>query len=133
MPRYLYIVWNERFDTGVPILDEQHHGMVATINSLFYFIQEGWGLASLKPTLDLMQRYATFHAKTEEGVLSKINFDGLGQHQELHRQFMANTANRLADTINQQDPDVLLKYLRQWWLAHLEVHHSTYDPALQHL
>ena len=53
----LYIVWKDEFNLDIPILDEQHHAIVATINSLYFFIQEGWGLAALTPTLKIIKTY----------------------------------------------------------------------------
>ena len=40
MGNLLYIVWNEKNNIGVPIIDEQHRGIVIAINSLYYFINE---------------------------------------------------------------------------------------------
>lgn len=40
----LYITWKPEHALGIPILDEQHRAVVATINSLFYFMQQDRGL-----------------------------------------------------------------------------------------
>ena len=61
----LYIVWNDINKLGIPIIDEQHRGIVATINSFHYFIQEGHGLEALKPTLNILEQYTCIHFKTE--------------------------------------------------------------------
>ena len=50
----LYIVWNKKQTISVPILDDQHHAIVAAINSLYFFINQGWGLSALSPTLKVI-------------------------------------------------------------------------------
>ena len=35
----LYITWKNEDELGIPIIDEQHRGVVTAINSLFYFMQ----------------------------------------------------------------------------------------------
>lgn len=83
MMNVLYIVWKPHDDIGVPIIDEQNRAIVATINSLYYFIQEGWGLSALAPTLNIIKSYSSFHFKTEEGILAKAGYP------ELHKHIMA--------------------------------------------
>ena len=85
MNRPLYIVWNKTQMVHVPIIDEQHHAMVAAINSLYFFINQGWGLSALHPTLKIIKASVGFHLKTEEGMLEKLgaNYKVLLKHSEL--------------------------------------------------
>jgi len=68
----LNIVWNKKQTISVPILDDQHHAIVAAINSLYFFINQGWGLSALSPTLKVIKSNVVFHLKTEEGILEKL-------------------------------------------------------------
>ena len=53
----LYIVWQDKFVQDEPIIDEQHRGAIAIINSLHYFIQQGYGLKDLMPTVNVLKSY----------------------------------------------------------------------------
>jgi len=108
MNTVLYIVWNEKQSISIPILDEQHHAVVATINTLYFFINQGWGLSALLPTLKMVKSSVGFHLKTEEGILEK-----LGASETL-----------LA-------PMILLKFLKSWWITHHEVEHMAYEVILR--
>lgn len=63
MKEPLYIVWNQKQSINVPILDEQHHAIVAAINSLYFFINQGWGLSALTPTLKIIKTKYWFSFK----------------------------------------------------------------------
>jgi hemerythrin len=87
MVRALYIVWRDESNVEIPIIDEQHRGLVAAINSLYFFIQEGWGVEALKPTLSIIKSYSGFHSKTEEGILAKVEYPELQEHVESQKKF----------------------------------------------
>ena len=122
----LYIVWNEEHNLGVSIIDEQHHAIVATINSLYYFIQEGWGLAALNPTLKIIKTYTAFHAKTEEGMLQKLKYPSLIKHINCQKQFEKLVDEASYEAQLNRDPHILLKFLRNWWVSHLTQEHQEY-------
>ncbi len=122
MIKPLYIVWNDSFLVHNPIIDEQHHALVASINSLYFFIQEGWGLAALEPTLKIVRSYASFHAKTEEGLLAKTDCDSLDEHVHKEKMFEIELDRATKESIEFRDPNVMLTFLRKWWMQHLDDH-----------
>lgn len=124
MIKPLYIVWNESYMLHNPIIDEQHRALVASINSLYFFIQEGWGLAALEPTLKIVKSYASFHAKTEEGLLSKTNCNRINEHMQNEKAFETSLDIATKEALEMKDPQTLLNFLRKWWLQHLEEHKS---------
>lgn len=126
----LYIVWKEEHSVGIPILDEQHHAIIATLNSLYFFIQEGWGLSALQPTLKIIKMYSSFHAKTEEGLLSKLNYPSLDKHIDCQKRFERHVDEATHEAILYRDPQILLKFLRDWWIGHLTVEHKLYASCL---
>ena len=42
MIRSLYINWKDDFNIGIPVVDEQHRGLVVLINSFHYALHEGY-------------------------------------------------------------------------------------------
>ncbi len=124
MIKPLYIVWNESYMLHNPIIDEQHRALVASINSLYFFIQEGWGLAALEPTLKIVKNYASFHAKTEQGLLSQSNCNCINDHKQKEKVFESQLDQEMKEALAMKDPQILLTFLRKWWLQHLEDHKS---------
>ncbi|HEY3299636.1 MAG TPA: hemerythrin family protein [Methylophilaceae bacterium] len=129
----LYIVWNDDSNLGVPIIDEQHHAIVATINSLYFFIQEGWGLSALKPTLNIIKMYSGFHAKTEEGILMNLQYPELPEHIQCQKRFEKYVDEATSEALLNQDPNILLKFLRDWWIGHLKTEHAEYAEVFKKL
>jgi hemerythrin-like metal-binding protein len=130
----LYIVWkNDQHSVGVPILDEQHHSLVATINSLYYFIQEGWGLSALKPTVKILITYSQFHQKTEEGMLTSLGYPAVIHHIESQEKFEKNITESMEESLLYADPNILLKFLRTWLTSHLQEEHVKYTPFFDKL
>jgi len=129
----LYIVWNEDSNLGIPIIDEQHHAITATINSLYFFIQEGWGLSALKPTLNIIKMYSGFHAKTEEGILMNLQYPELQQHIQCQKRFEKSVDEATSEALLNQDPNILLKFLRGWWIEHLKTEHAEYAEVFKKL
>lgn len=118
----LYIVWQDKFLQHESIIDEQHRGAVAIINSLHFFIQQGFSLQQLKPTVQMLKNYLNFHFKTEQGILEALECP-------LMQQYKADASNTLEafDThylqgVKEKDPTILLIFLRKWWQQHLVLH-----------
>lgn len=126
MIRPLYIVWKDEFNVNVPIIDEQHRAVVATINSLYFFIQEGWGLLALEPTLKIIRMYSSFHAKTEEGMLTQTECQFVNDHIKAQAEFEHNVIEAKEEAVALKDPQILLTFLRKWWLKHLNEEHKRY-------
>ncbi|MGJ8620805.1 MAG: bacteriohemerythrin [Methylophilaceae bacterium] len=126
MKQPLYIVWNQTQSIDIPILDEQHHAIVAAINSLYFFINQGWGLNALTPTLKIIKANIGFHLKTEEGVLEKLGADykTMRMHEAIFNEFNLNANKAIQEALAEQEPMILLKYLRDWWLKHHSEHHA---------
>lgn len=130
MMNTLYIVWRDENNIGIPILDEQHRAVVAAINSLYYFIKEGWGLEALKPTLQIVKCNFIFHLKTEEGILAKADYPDIHDQAAYQKAFAAEIDAVARDALSQREPELLLKFLKDWWLNHIKKDHKAYTAYL---
>ncbi len=131
--RSLYIVWSEKNELGIPIIDEQHRGIVSTINSFHYFIQEGRGDEVLEPTLATLENYTKIHFATEEDLMQRAGFPDLDKHKALHRTLMKRTTDISRESIYLKDPDMALRFLKEWWLGHINVEDRKYSPYVRKL
>lgn len=118
----LYIVWQDNFLQHEPIVDEQHRGAVAIVNSLHYFIQQGYPLQHLKPTVNMLKSYLNFHFITEQGILEAMECPLLKQYRAEAIETLKDFDACYLQGISEDDPTVLLICLRNWWQRHLEFH-----------
>lgn len=128
MNNNLYIVWNERNNTGISIIDEQHRGIIATINSLYYFIQGGHGEQIIQPTMIMLMQYTAVHFQTEEAILEDAAYPDLKNHSVLHKTLLERTRKLSIDTSRNKDPRTVLRFLKEWWLGHIGTEDMKYVP-----
>jgi hemerythrin len=124
----LYIVWNDRYHVGVPIIDEQHRGIVSAINTLFEFIRQGEGQEALKPTFLVLEQYTRLHFKTEERLLQQIKYPDFEAHVGLHRKLVDNTEQIRRTSLASNDPDMVMVFLKEWWMGHINKEDRKYAP-----
>ncbi len=131
MKQTIYIVWSENNNLGIPIVDEQHRGIISTINSLHYFMQTGQSGEIIKPILIMLEQYTKIHFKTEESILERVNYPDLENHKKLHNNLLAKTRNFIIELNKSENPAVLLKFLRDWWLTHINIEDKKYASLVK--
>lgn len=115
----LFIQWTAASELGIPIIDEQHRGIVTTINTLHYFSAQGQGVEVLLPTFKIMEQYSILHFKLEEALMQKAGFPNFEQHRQAHRELIEKTiAVRTRSTL-EHDPTLALSFLKEWWVDHI--------------
>ncbi len=133
MKNMLYIVWGDNNKLGIPIIDEQHRGIISTINSLYYFVQTGHGHEIIKPTMIMLEQYVDVHFKTEERLMAEASYPALEEHIVLHKKLIEKTKRLSLDASRESDSDSVLKFLREWWLGHINKEDRKYAPFLKKL
>jgi hemerythrin len=120
--KFLYIVWQDSFIQDEPIIDEQHRGVLASINSLHYFLQQGQGLEVLMPTVKICLSYMLFHAKTEEGILRAAEYPELDDYIAANEALVSDFKRVCREALSNKEPELVLHFLKTWWLDHLALH-----------
>ena len=115
----VFIVWKPEYDLGIPIIDEQHRGIVTIINSLYYGTQSNYIKNILAPTIDMLRSYADIHFQTEEYFLETIDYPGAANHRLLHREYTSKLAGIEREISVDKDPRQLMGFLKKWWLGHI--------------
>lgn len=119
----MHIEWDERFTTGVEIVDKQHRGLIRILNGLYGGIGEGRGEAALQSVFGDLQRYADHHFGTEERLLKKHGV--APHHQAEHVIRHVAYRRRIEDLKARQEggerltPIQVLAFVCDWWLDHI--------------
>ena len=122
----LYIVWKPEYNLGAPILDEQHRGVVSTINSLHHAMSHDTGKSVLRPIIGMVKDYTDIHFRVEEAFLAEFRYPGYGPHQELHNELRQELDKVGHDSLWHGDPYEFMQFLRTWWLTHICVQDRLY-------
>ncbi|MCL2046712.1 MAG: hemerythrin family protein [Oscillospiraceae bacterium] len=115
----LFIVWKPEYNLGVPIIDEQHRGVVTTINSFHYGMQNHYVKEMLLPIIEMIHDYTRIHFKLEEDFLEKCSFPNAEEHHELHRALLVRLNEVGRQSMIDNDPFQFMEFLKQWWINHI--------------
>lgn len=109
--------WQDEFLTGIKDCDLQHKKIFNMINALYDGIRFNIEKETLRSSLETLKKYIEMHFKTEEERLERYGYPEKDAHREEHRRFIEN----LEKLLNQEDVNYLniLKFLKNWWIAHL--------------
>jgi hemerythrin len=115
----ILIVWKPDYNLGIPIIDEQHRGIVSTINSLCYAIQNKHGNQMLQPVISMVNEYTRIHFEVEEDFLQRCGYPDLESHCTLHKELTTALSRVGKESIWNKDPLVFLDFLKKWWINHI--------------
>ena len=113
------IVWQPSYNLGIPIVDEQHRGIVSTINSLCFAIQNKHGNEMLRPVITMVTEYTRIHFEIEEDFLNKCGYPDLEKHRTLHKELTQELSHTSQESIWNRDPQKFLIFLKDWWIHHI--------------
>jgi len=115
----ILIVWQPSYNLGIQIVDEQHRGIVSTINSLCYAIQNKQGNQILQPVTSMVTEYTRIHFDLEEDFLEKCGYPNLEYHRTLHKELIDSLSHVSKQSIWNRDPQEFLGFLKDWWINHI--------------
>jgi len=115
----IFIVWKPEYDLGIPVIDEQHRGIVTIINSLHYGTQNHHIKNILNPTIGMLRSYADIHFQTEEYFLDTIEYPDIAGHILLHHEYNSKLWGIEKKISIDKDPRQLMSFLKKWWLGHI--------------
>ena len=116
--------WNDNFNTGVAIIDEQHRKLVDLLNRLATQVAYKTDDDELNQIFDELADYTIYHFQTEEGLWNRyLREDPLdSQHQAIHQMFV----DKVLDLKRQQKVkatiDIVedaLAFLADWLASHI--------------
>lgn len=116
--------WRDEYNLGVDIIDKEHQRIFKIINKLFSFREEEkdsqW---TCQEGIKYFKGHAVKHFADEESYMASIGYDGLEQHQRIHRDFKENTLPALEQELEQAgySPDSVDHFLgvcAGWLIGH---------------
>ncbi|MCX7171635.1 MAG: hemerythrin family protein [Proteobacteria bacterium] len=124
------IAWDNDFSTGVKKIDDQHKLLLAMISKVLTLNTDSASIASktakIMTVLDELNRYAYYHFRTEELLMSEHlePSEATVQHATAHRAYWT-TINAFEKGLQEgEDSGVineLADFLKKWWINHILV------------
>lgn len=119
-------IWDDKFNTGVDVVDEQHRKLVELINRLGSINAHLTSTAELGEILTELANYTVYHFGTEENLMKQYAVDAGHQavHIKAHQHFTAQVTVAAKILLGSKDVSTqlvapLLKYLTNWLVQHI--------------
>lgn len=118
------IVWEDRFNIGVDIIDKEHQKLFKIINKLFAFAEDEekseW---VCKEGIKYFRDHTMKHFADEEAYMISIHYDGFKTHKRIHDDFRENTLPALEQELEHTlySPDAVNHFLgvcTGWLIGH---------------
>ncbi|MCL1939666.1 MAG: bacteriohemerythrin [Desulfovibrionaceae bacterium] len=132
MSHSLLISWGPENEIGIPIIDEQHRGIVTLINSFGFSIQHGQQTEFYLNTIfSMMDGYTKLHFATEEEFLRLAGYAELESHKGLHAALIKKSFAIASESMRLRDPEIYLQFLKEWWMTHINHCDRLYAPTMK--
>jgi len=116
-------VWNQRFETGIAKVDEQHRQLVDIINRVGTTLIDGDATEeSVNGVIAELGDYAHYHFAEEERLMAEVGIDRhhAEQHRLHHRQFIEQVGRMWSTRAELEQPaEVLEGFLASWLTFHI--------------
>ena len=123
------VTWKEYYSVGDNSLDDEHKRIISMINELYVVLDSASELGALKEVMDRLMEYTTTHLRHEEQVMQECGYPELPAHRALHDRLRRN-APQLRENTDLVTARDMLRYLKDWWLEHIQGEDKKYTPFL---
>lgn len=116
-----FIEWRDSYNTCIPVIDQQHQGLVRLINKLHESIESSQDRADVGNVLRALVDYTICHFREEECLMAQHSPSLLEEHRAFHAAFEDFLSDHLLKWGMGEpvDSEELLEYLRWWLLDHI--------------
>lgn len=90
------LVWKKEYESGHPLMDEQHRRLFAEVNELLAALRENRPKAEIGVLIEKLFADTREHFGTEEALLSEAGYDETPVHALIHKQLLQKGARLVA-------------------------------------
>jgi len=124
------VVWDEKYATGIPLIDSQHKELFSLTNELFRACLGGdIALQGVfKETMGRMVDYVRFHFSAEQDLLQKINYPDYQEHKKQHDTLVVKILEAVKEYSEGKKlvPNQFVRTLKDWILSHIAHYDKLY-------
>ncbi len=98
------LVWEDEFNIGIKIIDDEHQRLFQIISKLFTLEgEEGRSRRACQEGIKYFKSHALQHFQDEEKYMELIGYEDLAMHRRLHNDFRDKTLPALEKELIQED------------------------------
>jgi len=124
------VVWENKYSTGIELIDNQHKQLVELTNELYLACYAGEEALStvFKDAMSRMVEYVRFHFTAELKLLSAINYPDYHNHKKMHDDLVHDILDAAKDFNEGKRfvPNNFIHTLKDWIFGHIAVYDKIY-------
>jgi len=124
------VVWDEKYATGIQLIDYQHKELFSLTNELFHACMDGDESLEdvFKETMERMVEYVRFHFGAEQVLLQRIKYPEYQEHKKQHDTLVLNILEAVKEYNEGKKlvPNQFVRTLRDWILSHIALSDKLY-------
>lgn len=98
------LMWDERYNVGVDIIDREHQKLFSILNKLFEIGRKREkSHFACQEAIKYFRNHAIRHFADEEAYMASINYPGLETHRRIHKDFRERLLPVLENELEQTD------------------------------
>jgi hemerythrin len=117
------VVWDEKYATGIKLIDDQHKELISLTNELFQACLDGENAVKdvFKETMGRMVDYVRFHFGAEQDLLQRVKYPDYQEHKKQHDAFVMQVITTVKEYNEGKKlaPNQFVRALRDWILGHI--------------
>ena len=130
MEKKVFVEWDDRYLTGIPLVDTQHKKLLEMTNGLYECCLGGTEdiQRCFKEAVHGTVEYVKKHFSAEERILENIRYPGLILHKKEHEGFVKKVIEEVRNFEENKRfvPFIFVRFLRDWILTHIAVEDKKY-------
>jgi len=128
------VVWNPAWETGIPLIDQQHRELLAQFEALLVAIHENRSDDRIPDLLQFLADYVETHFSLEEDLMQVVGYPGCPGHKAIHDRMRARVGQLVEAA--KGNPAALteevIDFLTDWLLRHINEEDRRMAQHVQH-
>jgi len=116
--------WSEDYETGFPVIDQQHQQMFALVNQLQEAMLKSADPTLLKQLLNALLKDTIAHFTLEEDLMLEHGYPSYQQHKQIHDRLTQKISKVLHHLETEEEITAvnteLSHFLHQWLVHHIQ-------------
>jgi len=124
------VVWDEKYATGIQLIDSQHKELFSLTNELFQACLDGENAIEdvFRDTMGRMVDYVRFHFGAEQELLQRVKYPDYQMHKKQHDTLVMQILSTVKEYSEGKKlaPNQFVRTLRDWILGHIAHYDKLY-------
>jgi len=124
------VVWDEKYATGIQLIDSQHKELFSLTNELFRACLGGEETLKdvFRDTMGRMVDYVRFHFGDEQELLQRVKYPDYPEHKKQHDTLILEILESVKEYNEGKKfvPNQFVRTLRDWILGHIAHYDKLY-------